>query len=200
MTKFRTICCRGLVSSSLARMGLHFPQTRWPDLQRGIAESAKDLGFENATAAAVRLMSGPLTKNQIDVLADHLTVGETYFFRDPRSFEILAGSILPELIRLRHNDQRRIRIWSAGVLHGRGALHDRDSAAPIDSGSGRLERDAAGHGHQSALFCARPRQGFFRLGLSATRLRGSSIPAFALLPTGDLRFFQSSNGSCDLRI
>jgi chemotaxis protein methyltransferase CheR len=52
------------------------------------------------------------------VLADHLTVGETYFFREPRTFEILADTILPELIRQRRGDQRRLRIWSAACCTG----------------------------------------------------------------------------------
>ncbi len=99
-------------------MGLHFPPQRWPDLQRGIAAATRDLGFEDPAAGIVRLMSGPTTKKQLDVLADYLTVGETYFFREPRSFDILAGTVLPELIRLRQDDQRRIRIWSAACCTG----------------------------------------------------------------------------------
>ena len=37
----------------------------------------------------------PLDPRHIEILASHLTIGETYFFRDFRHFEVLAHHILP---------------------------------------------------------------------------------------------------------
>jgi chemotaxis protein methyltransferase CheR len=64
------------------------------------------------------LLSASLTKTQLDVLASHLTIGETYFFRENKTFEILAEKVLPELVRSRRNGARRLRIWSAGCCTG----------------------------------------------------------------------------------
>ncbi len=58
------------------------------------------------------------TRSQIEILASHLTVGETYFFRDKRLFKTLEESILSELIQLRRNSGRYLRIWSAGCSSG----------------------------------------------------------------------------------
>jgi len=100
------------------RTGLHFPRDRWDDLQRGLAGAARDYGFADASACADWLLSAPLTDSQLQVLVSHLTIGETYFFRDPQIFEALAGRVLPELIRGRRGGERRLRIWSAACCTG----------------------------------------------------------------------------------
>lgn len=99
--------------------GLHFPVNRWGDLERGIAAAAPDFGMADAKACAHHLLSAPLTHREIEILASFLTVGETYFFREKRSFEVLEQHILPALFRAREdNEQRRLRIWSAGCCTG----------------------------------------------------------------------------------
>lgn len=101
-----------------ARMGLHFPPERWRDLERGIAAAAGDFELPDAESCARALLSAPLTHTQIEVLASHLTVGETYFFREKNSFAALEEHILPELLRARRGAERRLRIWSAGCCTG----------------------------------------------------------------------------------
>src|SRR6185369_3291595 len=65
-----------------------------------------------------RLVSGQLDKEQLETLAGHLTIGETYFFREQSSFDILENSILPDLIASRRGRGQRLRIWSAGCSTG----------------------------------------------------------------------------------
>ena len=101
-----------------ARMGLHFPRERWRDLERHANSAAKEFGFADIKAFLQWLLSSPLTREQIETLASHMTVGETYFFREKESFEILEKTILPELIRSRRGSERRLRIWSAGCCTG----------------------------------------------------------------------------------
>ncbi|MBI5816403.1 MAG: hypothetical protein HZB29_12420 [Nitrospinae bacterium] len=50
-------------------------------------------------------------------LARFITVGETYFFRDSGQFSLIRRVILPELIK-RHNEDKTLRIWSAGCSTG----------------------------------------------------------------------------------
>lgn len=99
-------------------MGLHFPRERRDDLKRGLVGAAPEFGFADEAACMDWLLSAPPTQAQLQVLASHLTVGETYFFRDPHMLEALAGSILPELIRSRRGREQRLRIWSAACCSG----------------------------------------------------------------------------------
>ncbi len=45
-------------------------------------------------------------------------MGETYFFRERRAFEILEQSILPGLVDARRRTGKRLRFWSAGCSTG----------------------------------------------------------------------------------
>lgn len=100
------------------RMGLHFGPERWPDLERGIRSVTREFEFDDAESCIRWLLSSPLTKSQVEMLASYLTVGETYFFRERQSFEMLEERILPELTRRRRDGDRRFRIWSAGCCTG----------------------------------------------------------------------------------
>jgi chemotaxis protein methyltransferase CheR len=99
-------------------MGLHYPKDRWTDLVRGIRSAIKEFGFEDVEEGISWLMSSKLKKEQIETLACHLTVGETYFFRDTKIFDALEKHILPELIWSRRKTDLRLRIWSAGSCTG----------------------------------------------------------------------------------
>lgn len=101
-----------------ARMGLHFPPERLPDLERGICAAAGEFGFTEVEPCMEWLLSSPLSHSQIEVLASHLTVGETYFFRDNGMFEILRAHVLPEIIDSRSGRDQKLRIWSAGCSTG----------------------------------------------------------------------------------
>lgn len=99
-------------------IGLHFPPSRWNDLRRGVAATSKELGFAMPAECARRFLAGPIAKEQIEILANHLTVGETYFMREPKSFEMLAEKIIPAMIRQRQSGNRGLRIWSAACCTG----------------------------------------------------------------------------------
>jgi chemotaxis protein methyltransferase CheR len=98
--------------------GLHFPRERWADLQRGLAGATHEFGFDDVAACADWLLSAPPTRTQLQVLASHLTIGETYFFRDKQTFDVLASRALPELIHARRGRDRRLRLWSAACCSG----------------------------------------------------------------------------------
>ncbi|HEX7952857.1 MAG TPA: CheR family methyltransferase [Burkholderiales bacterium] len=107
------------MSEFIARgMGLHYPPDRRVDLQRGLAGAAREFGIDDIATCVDWLLSGPPTKAQWQVLASHLTIGETYFFRDRPTLDALTGHILPELIRLRRGRTQRLRIRSAACCSG----------------------------------------------------------------------------------
>ncbi len=51
-------------------------------------------------------------------LASHLTIGETYFFRERKTLDVLATKVLPELIDRRRGRDQRLRLWSAACATG----------------------------------------------------------------------------------
>ena len=108
----------GLSDALAAQMGLYFQKKSWGDLERGIVAATGQFGQPDAEACARWLLSAPLTRKQIEVLASHLTIGETYFFREKRSFAALEAHILPELFNARTGPGRSLRIWSVGCCTG----------------------------------------------------------------------------------
>ncbi len=101
-----------------SRMGLSFPRERWSDLERGATFAAREFGHKDVESCIQWLLSSLPTRTQIETLASHLTVGETYFFREEKTFEALEKNILPGLIRQRRSGDRYLRIWSAGCATG----------------------------------------------------------------------------------
>jgi chemotaxis protein methyltransferase CheR len=101
-----------------ARTGLHFPPERHADLRRAVVAAAPEFGFTSERACAEWLLSARLSSADLRTLATHLTIGETYFFRERPSFNAIANEVLPILIHRRRGAEKRLRIWSAACSTG----------------------------------------------------------------------------------
>jgi len=100
------------------RLGLHFPPERLNDLERAIGSAAGEFGFDTIDSCIEWLLASSLSRRQIQTLASHLTVGETYFFRDRPVFDILETQVLPAIIGSRRGRDQHLRIWSAACSSG----------------------------------------------------------------------------------
>src|SRR5262245_4267202 len=100
------------------RLGLHFPEERWRELANGIQAATREFGLPDTESGARCLLSTPMSQAQVEILARDLTIGETYFFREPRSFAAIEEFVLRPLIRARRESGRNLRIWSAGCCTG----------------------------------------------------------------------------------
>ncbi len=105
------------------KIGLYFPENRWKELKRSMNAVARDFAgkydiADDPVSCAEWLLSSPATQEQLDILAKHLTIGETYFFRDKNLFQTLRQNILPELIAGCRETGKPLRIWSAGCCTG----------------------------------------------------------------------------------
>ncbi len=98
--------------------GWYYPKEKQLDLLKGLRIITKEFGFNDPEECICWLMSKPLTKKQVDILACQFTVGETYFIREPKVFDALEKNVLMELIRKRRQTDKRLRIWSAGSCTG----------------------------------------------------------------------------------
>lgn len=107
------------LSEFIARnTGLHFPPERRVDLQRGLTHAAAEFGFDTPAACVDWLLSAPLSRAEMHTLASHLTIGETYFFRERKTLDVLAEQVLPDLISRRRGRDQRLRLWSAACATG----------------------------------------------------------------------------------
>lgn len=101
-----------------SKTGLYFPRERWRDLKRNMQAAAPDLGFTDTEECIRWILSARLTQEQVDILVGHLTIGETFFFRDHVVFETLKDRILIPWSRSRSGTEKRLRFWSAACCTG----------------------------------------------------------------------------------
>ncbi len=90
------------------RSGLSFPSAR-----RGFAESGIVRAMTRARTkdplAYLELVNNDL--NVFETLLSEITVGETYFYRDPKQFEFIKEAVFPTF-------GHALRVWSAGCSTG----------------------------------------------------------------------------------
>ncbi len=111
--------CRQARDLIASRLGLDFPESRQADLERGLIRACRTSSIPAPGAYLAWLATLPDESPEWKRLAGHLTVGETYFFRDQALFEALEQQVLPSLIEARRAEGiLRLRLWSAGCATG----------------------------------------------------------------------------------
>ena len=108
------IAWAGFFSRVEALTGLHFTPSRASSAKLAIMRQ-----FPALDSQALHQLTDELSENKaiMGAVTSALTVGETYFFRDPQHFELIRTTILPEL--LQHTPpQETLRLWSAGCSSG----------------------------------------------------------------------------------
>lgn len=99
--------------------GIYFSQKKWPELEKKTKEIAEKLGFSTTESCIQSLInSSSLNKDELSVLTQTLTIGETYFFRDEKVFKILQKKILPQIIQNKILTKKSIKIWCAACATG----------------------------------------------------------------------------------
>lgn len=99
-------------------LGLNYPEVSWRELEQKIRYyHEKESDYESLTKTVESLLSSSLSEKQLQTLAQYLTIGETYFFRDKKFYEALEKKILPSLMTEKQTT-RQLRIWSAGCCTG----------------------------------------------------------------------------------
>ncbi|KMQ49437.1 chemotaxis protein CheR, partial [Chitinispirillum alkaliphilum] len=100
-------------------MGLDFSREKMDFFEKKIISACDELGLGTDEFCFSDLLSKPLSKRKIEVLASHLTIGETHFFRDKKTIALLKDRLLPSIIHSKQvKGSKRIRIWSAGACTG----------------------------------------------------------------------------------
>ena len=109
--------------------GLIFPASRRGALEQALRRAMARAGLQDLGAYLARLEAD---RDLLDDVAGDLTVGESYFFRSPEQFDLIAEAVLRGT-RASRGD-RPLRLWSAGCAAGEEAytlailLHQRGLA------------------------------------------------------------------------
>ncbi len=98
--------------------GFYFPKQGWHDLQSKVIALMRAFKFATPSDCIEYLISTSLEKNQWSKIIEVLTVGETYFFRDPAAFAALENTILPKIINSKKGKEEKLRIWSTACATG----------------------------------------------------------------------------------
>lgn len=104
---------RDFISSEF---GLHFTKDRLDDLQKKLVHFAEKQAFDgDINQLILMLQNSQLYHQQLQEFIESLTIGETYFFREPETLNVVINHILPTL---QQSGSREFRIWSAGCATG----------------------------------------------------------------------------------
>ena len=108
----------GLISQHIGRLlGLHFTEKQLEGMGRSVMKAALELKRDPQPVSLQRwLENSTLPKAEMDALARHLSVGETYFFRESTGLELFTNEIIPRFQK--QDPGQEIRIWSAGCSSG----------------------------------------------------------------------------------
>lgn len=98
-------------------LGLNFPKSRHRDMLRGIKEAAKEILSDDSHDSIIKwILDGELKQADLNSLASHLTIGETYFFREEPAIEHFKQVIIPQIRE--KISKEKYKIWSAGCSSG----------------------------------------------------------------------------------
>jgi chemotaxis protein methyltransferase CheR len=97
-----------------ARTGLAVTPSRRAGLEAGVRRAMRRLGADDLRQYRDQITSDERALH--DLIAE-LTVGETYFFREPAHFQLIRRRMLPE-IEARWGRGHVLRAWSAGCSSG----------------------------------------------------------------------------------
>jgi chemotaxis protein methyltransferase CheR len=103
-----------LAASIRSRAGLSYVPSRYDELERRTRLAMAKAGIEDVRDYTDGLGSGRFS---FDDWVAELTVGETYFFRDPKQFEFVRETLVPSISAL-HGVGHVFRVWSAGCASG----------------------------------------------------------------------------------
>jgi two-component system, chemotaxis family, CheB/CheR fusion protein len=97
-----------------ATRGFDFTGYKRSSLERRVTKRMEDIGAESYDAYIDRLELHP---EEFAHLFNTILINVTGFYRDPQTWDYLAGEVIPELVQRRPQDAP-LRVWCAGVASG----------------------------------------------------------------------------------
>ncbi len=99
--------------------GIFHPDTKLRLLRDRCERRMRELTLPNLREYFECLTVRPNRQLELVALLNEITIGETYFFRNPGQLDPLCKVVLPKMVEAKANlPIRRLRIWSAGCSTG----------------------------------------------------------------------------------
>jgi chemotaxis protein methyltransferase CheR len=98
-----------------AELGIKMPASKKTLLEARLQKRLRDLGMSSHEEYCEYLFSPKGMEMELVNLVDVVTTNTTDFFREPKHFELLSASVLPQLLS---GGGKRVNIWSAGCSSG----------------------------------------------------------------------------------
>ncbi len=95
--------------------GIKMPPSKKTMLEARLQKRLRALGFNSHAEYCDYLFSPGGFERELTQLIDVVTTNTTDFFREPKHFELMLSTVLPDLSR---RNNRPIKIWSAGCSSG----------------------------------------------------------------------------------
>ena len=102
-----------------SELGIKMPAAKRTMLQGRLMKRLRTLKMSSFEAYCQYIFSPAGKAQELVHMLDAVTTNKTDFFREPRHFDILTQTVLPELVSLRGSGGRRkFTLWSAGCSTG----------------------------------------------------------------------------------
>lgn len=99
--------------------GIFFDRGKMELLKLGLSDRAAAVGAGSLSDYYRLVTESPERENEMRRLLDHLSVGETNFFRNLPQFDALRKYVIPEVVKRKlESGNRHLRFWSAGCSTG----------------------------------------------------------------------------------
>jgi len=112
----------GIINQRLnALVGLNFTESQWKNLETNLKLAFKTLNFKYSQEDFLKwIMQSEIPAKELEILANHLTIGETYFFREKIALNLLQEKIIPAIkdVQKENGGSKSLKIWSAGCSSG----------------------------------------------------------------------------------
>lgn len=101
------------------RTGIVIQDHQLKNLRAVMEQACQRYGYASCKQYLAAMEADPSVTSELEFLIAGITVGESYFFRDEESMDLLREKLLPRLIeRKRASGNLSLRIWSAGCSMG----------------------------------------------------------------------------------
>jgi chemotaxis protein methyltransferase CheR len=96
------------------KLGLYYDVSQLDILTERVGSRAAEAGFDSLLDYYYYLRYDPAAETELQLLVEHLVIGETYFFREHRQLEVAVDEFIAPAVK----NGERPRVWSAACATG----------------------------------------------------------------------------------